>query len=936
MVPETGARGADTPERSAPGDAPTAPQLKPAPDRQPDRQAAYPAHWEADVVLRDGATAHLRPVTPEDQQLLLEMFHGQSEATIYLRFFSHKTTLTRRELTRYTTVDHRDRVCFIILLGAALIGVGRYDRVGTGAEAEVAFMIADAHQGRGIGSILLEHLAAAARENSIDRFTAEVLPENRSMLHVFVEAGYDVARRFDDGVVALDFPIDPTERSVSVMASREHRAEARSTARILTPRTIAVVGASADPTNGGHAVVTHLLEGGFAGSLYGVNPTPFQRDGMRFAARVGDIQERIDLAVVTVPMDAVLEVVADCGRAGAHAVVVMTGGWAEAGPEGAARQQELVRTARIHGMRVVGPASLGILNNAPEHRVDATVLLGTPLPGTLGLFSQSGALGILQCSAAIRHRVGVSTFVSAGNRADVSGNDVMQYWEDDARTSMCGLTLQSFGNPRKFSRIARRLAMTKPVVVAMSEVTGLRLPPGHTGRTTQAPVGTLDAMLSQAGVIRVATAEQLMDISAVGTAQPLPAGEHTALVANAMALARLMEDTAARLEMPIARNLDRIDTGAGGQEGLERLLQGLREALADPRSSAVIVSTIPIPGCTTEQLADAVCATVAEHRQDPRTGGAAPPEKTVVLAATGDLGDAAASRVHRDGRGRSLPVFQAPSAAITALRELQRWARWRAEEDDLATVPEDIDADAAEALLEQWAREVRGEMLLRLDRERVARLLGTYGIAVLASERFQGVEEGLAAAARLGYPVALKSTDAHLRRRLDLGGVRLGIETPEQLRDAVASMRRAIGRPAEHLDVQSMAPTGQAVVLRATEDPLIGPVVSFGMAGDASTMLADLAHRVPPLTDRDVHRMVREPLAARKLLGHEGQPPVAIAALEDLVRRVALLKDRHPQIGRLELNPVLLSPERLTVLEAEVRLGNAQDRTDSARRAMRR
>lgn len=934
MVPETGARGADTPERSTPGD--------PGPGPQPEPDTAYPAHWEADVVLRDGATAHLRPVTPEDQQLLLEMFHGQSETTIYLRFFSHKTTLTRRELARYTTVDHRDRVCFVILLGAALIGVGRYDRVGSGAEAEVAFMIADAHQGRGIGSILLEHLAAAARENGIDRFTAEVLPENRSMLHVFVEAGYDVARRFDDGVVALDFPIDPTERSVSVMASREHRAEARSTARILTPRTIAVVGASADPTNGGHTVVSHLLDGGFAGSLYGVNPTPFQRDGLRFAARVGEIEEQIDLAVVTVPMDAVLEVVADCGRAGAHAVVVMTGGWAEAGPEGAARQQELVRTARIHGMRVVGPASLGILNNSPEHRVDATVLPGTPQPGTLGLFSQSGALGILQCSAAIRHRVGVSTFVSAGNRADVSGNDVMQYWEDDAQTSMCGLALQSFGNPRKFSRIARRLAMTKPVVVAKSEVTGLRLPPGHTGRTTEAPVGTLDAMLRQAGVIRVATAELLMDVAAVGTGQPLPAGEHTALVANAMALARLMEDTAARLDMPVALNLDRIDTGAGGREGLERLLQGLREALADPRSSAVVLATIPIPGCTTEQLADAVCASVEEHRQarrcddGQRPEGEAPPEKTVVLAATGDIGDAAVSRVHRDGQGRTLPVFQAPSAAVTALRELQRWARWRAEEDDLASVPEDIDDDAAEALLEQWAREVRGEMLLRLDRERVARLLGTYGIAVLASERFQDVEDGLAAAARLGYPVALKSTDAHLRRRLDLGGVRLGIETPEQFRDAVASMRRGIGRRAEHLDVQSMAPTGQAVVLRATEDPLIGPVISFGMAGDAVTMLADLAHRVPPLTDRDVQRLVREPMASRKLFGHEGQPPVAVTALEDLVRRVALLKDRHPQIGRLELNPVLLSPERLTVLEAEVRLGNAQDRTDSARRAMRR
>ena len=239
-------------------------------------------------------------------------------------------------------------------------------------------------------------------------------------------------------------------------------------------------------------------------------------------------------------------------------------------------------------------------------------------------------------------------------------------------------------------------------------------------------------------------------------------------------------------------------------------------------------------------------------------------------------------------------------------------------------------------MIERWSQEVRGEMLLRLDRERTAQLLGAYGISVLPTARFTDIDDGLAAAARMGYPVVLKAADEHLRRRLDLGGVRLSIDTPEQLREAATSMRREVGAGTEQLDVQAMAPTGQAVVLTATEDPLIGPVLSFGVSGDAVSLLDDLAHRVPPLTDLEIRRMVREPKAARKLFGHEGQPPLDVARLEELIMRVSLLKDRHPQIARLELNPVLLSSQRLTVLDADIRLGNAQDRTDSARRAMRR
>ncbi|MDO5619371.1 bifunctional acetate--CoA ligase family protein/GNAT family N-acetyltransferase [Kocuria sp.] len=916
MVSESSNQGGDTHARTPGGTA--------GPDTAAIAlQQGYPAHWEADVVLRDGATANLRPVTPDDQDALLEMFHGQSENTIYLRFFSHKTTLTKRELERYTTVDHRDRVAFVIMLGGSMIGIGRYDRTQKPNDAEVAFLISDAHQGRGIGSILLEHLSAAALENGIDHFSAEVLPENRAMLRVFVEAGYDVARHFDDGVVALEFSIDPTEKQRSVMVAREHRAEARSTARILTPSSIAVVGASADPSNGGHVVVNNIVASGFSGALYGINPVEFAQEGMIHKASVADIGEPVDLAVVAVPYDAVLEVVDQCGRAGAHAVVVVTGGWAEAGAEGALRQRQLVRLARGYGMRVVGPASLGVLNNAAEHRFNATVLPAALRHGTVGLFTQSGALGTLQASAAVRHAVGISTFVSAGNRADVSGNDMMQFWEDDSATKVCGMTLQSFGNPRKYSRIARRLSRIKPVIVAKSEVTGLRLPPGHTGRTTEAPAGALNAMLQQAGVLQVATSDQLMDLAAVASAQPWPRGVRTALLANAMALGRLMEDTAAILGMPVTAVRDNLDTSLGGGRALENVRTALAGLLADADVDAVVVSLIPAPGVSEQDWANAVA-------QAGRNGG-----KPVVLAMTGSTEVRAPSHVHRHG-DLELPVFLAPSSAVEALHRIQEWVAWRDRESDAVTVPEDINAEAAEQLLAEWSAEIPGESLLTLDAERTRQLLATYGISVLPTVRFRDVEQAVAAAEELGYPVAVKSTDRHLRHRLDLGGVRLQIDSAEQLRDAITSMRRTLPVGSDQLDLQAMAPTGQAVVVTATEDPLVGPVLSFGIAGDAVKLLDDRAHRVPPLTDQDIHDMVREPKAARKLFGYEGQPPVAVEALEDLMIRVALLKDRHPYIARLDLNPVLLSSEHLTVLSADVRLGDPKERTDSARRAMRR
>lgn len=893
-------------------------------DTDTEASGRYPAYWEADVILRDGSTAHLRPISPADRDALQRFYTAQSEDTKYLRFFSYKPTLSERELDRFTTVDHEDRVCFVLELGDEIIGVGRYDRAERQDDAEVAFLISDAHQGRGIGSILLEHLAAAARENGIDHFSAEVLPENRKMLRVFAEAGYELTRRFDDGVVVVGFDIDPTDRSLAVMAAREHRAEARSIADLVTPATIAVIGASRDPRHAGHAVVEHLIASGFAGRLYGVSPTPFEREGMTHVTTVGDVPARVDLAVVAVPVDQVDDVVEQCGAAGVHAVVVVTGGYAEAGAEGRARQTELVRRAHSHGMRVVGPASLGLFNTAPESRFNASILAELPRDGSLGLFSQSGAIGLMLHAAAVRHAVGVSTYLSAGNRADVSGNDMMQYWEDDSATRACGLYLQSVGNPRKFSRIARRLSMTKPVIVAKSEVTGLRLPPGHTGRTTQAPPGALDAMLRQAGVIRADTSEQLMDVAGIVVSQPLPAGPRTGLVSNALALGQLAEDRCVQLGLEVAALRADVATAAGGPQALEALRSAVASTLGAETVDAAVVVLMPVPDTTRAQLAEAVGLAGREYG------------KAVVLTLTGSTEPGPASAVHHTPDALDVPCFDSPGAALRALAKVVDHTRWRAQDHGRPTEPADVDDDATEALVRTLAPRVHGDALLSLEPEQTRALLRTYGVELLPSARFSDPEDALAAAERLGFPVALKTTDPNLRHRLDLGGVQLNIQDGEQLRAAIGTMHRALAPYGSFdLEVQSMAPTGQAVVVRAIEDPLIGPVVSFGMAGDAVNLLEDWAHRVPPLTDQDVRRMVREPKASRKLFGHQGVPAADVGRLEDLVARVALLKDRHPEIARVELNPVLVAADSLTVLGASVGLGNPQQRTDSARRAMR-
>lgn len=904
----------------------------------------YPAHWEADVLLRDGATARLRPVSPDDADALQKMHEGQSQDSIYFRYFTYKSQLSAKELERFTVVDYVDRVAFVILLGDELMGIGRYDRLGDATEAEVAFNIADAHQGRGLSSIFMEHLAAAAKENGIRTFTAEVLPENRRMLAVFQAAGFETSRSFEDGVVVVEFPIDPTARVRAVMESREHRAEAQSVAELLRPESIAVIGASRQWGSIGFALLENIIEGGYTGPVYGINKEALEIAGMISRAALSEVPQDIDLAVVAVPYDQIPSVVQDCAEHGVKGLVIVTEGFK--GEEGLAEQRRLVQVARRHGMRVIGPASAGIINTDPDVSLNASVSPTMPRHGSVGLFSQSAPIGAMLFTAAQQRGIGISSMINAGNRADVSGNDAMQYLEDDPNTSAVGLYLESFGNPRKFSRIVRRLARKKPVVVSRSHGMGRRIPPGHSTRTTEAPRGTVPSMLRQAGAIETDSYTELIDILQVLACQPVPAGPRLTVIGNAPAINRLTVENArsAGLEIVDVQDVAILDAEHSVEQAIETLTKVIQESIDAGQTDSIIVLVQPSmyqsegdarmiaqaishAGGDTDVSIMASFTAVLERNFSPTT-----------IIGEGKLRDqltAESDDQTKSPRQYGLPLFSSAERAVAVLSELVRYRAWRDAEQGIAVEYEDIDRYRAEQLVTEWTEEASGTELVKLSQAQSDELLSCYGISVLPSRRFQSTDQALDYAQEFGYPVALKADNSILRHRLDLGGVRLNIETPEALRANIESMREVLapyGAPS--IEIQAMAPPGQGCIVAAVEDPLVGPVLSFGISGDAVELLDDWVHVVPPLSDHDLERLLRTPQASAKLFGYGDIPAVDIEGMKDLLARVSQLKDDLPQVARLRFNPLLAAPGAVTVLKAEIYIANAAVRTDSARRAL--
>ncbi|MFD5467673.1 GNAT family N-acetyltransferase [Kitasatospora sp. NPDC127059] len=935
---------------------------------QPD----YPQHWEADVLLRDGGTARIRPITPGDAGRLVEFYEQVSDQSKYFRFFAPYPRLSDKDVRRFTHHDFVNRVGLAVVVRDHFIATVRYDRIDAegrpsddGTDAEVAFLVQDAHQGRGVASALLEHIAAVAQERGIRRFQAEVLPENRKMVKVFTDAGYTQRRSFADGVVHLEFDLEQTDRSLAVMRAREHRAEARSVQRLLTPRSVAVLGVSRNPQTVGRALLRDLLGSfdsefesryepkGAPRAVYAVNrsaPPGTELDGVPVHRSILDIPGPVDLAVIAVPESAVPAAVAECGAHGVQGLVVVTAGYAETGPEGRDRQRALVRQARAAGMRVIGPNAFGLINTDPDRPLNASLAPHLPARGGYGIFCQSGAIGVALLESAHRRGLGISSFASVGNRADVSGNDFLQYWAEDESTEVVLLYLESFGNPRKFTRIARRLATAKPVVVVKGARHTGSLPPGHAVPATATGLrdATVDALFEQAGVTRVATITELFDTGELLGQQPLPPGDRVAVVGNSDSLGLLTYDACLSAGLRPRTPVD-LTTGATG----ENFRIALDVALSDPAVDAVIAVAIPPIGTS----AHAFMGGRLTGSDDPELGSDDLEIATALLEA-GErarglgkplvLAHLALTDLPTRLRPGGIPAYPAPERAVRALAHAVHYAQWRrrtAAAEETARVPDldRIDEPGVRTLVEAAlstrsavaARTQPGGARITLSDAESRLLLARYGIDVSPTLPAPDEEAAVRAAEQLGYPVALKATAPHLRHRPDLGSVRLDLTGEPGLRRAHRELDALLGGAVgAQLVVQRLAPRGVDTVIGATVDPAVGAILSFGLAGAPAELLGDVAHRLVPATDQDVAGLIREVRAAPLLFGWRGAEAVDTDALEELLLRVSQLVDDVPEIASVDLEPVVVGPHGLAILGARVRVAPLPIRSDLGPRAM--
>ncbi|QVI25233.1 GNAT family N-acetyltransferase [Nocardia tengchongensis] len=876
-----------------------------------------PEHWFADVLASDGGVVGLRPITPEDAPAL-ERFHtALSDRTRYLRYFGPYPRMTPKDLYRTTHVDYRDRVGLVTELGDEIIAVGRYeylaDRPGPRA-AEVAFVVADEHQGRGLGSILLEHLAGAAAENDIETFVAEVLAENNAMVQVFRDAGYQVQRSRDGSVLHLEFAIDPTEALLSVRDSRERASEARSVGNLLSPKSIAVIGATPSTSRVGGAVLANLLSGAYQGPVFPVNRNRTAVRGVRAYPTVRDIPDEVDLAVIAVPATEIGSVLDDCMAKGVKGLVVLTAGFSETGPHGYQAERELVDAARAHGMRVVGPSALGIANTDPSIALNATLAPVLPGRGRIGFFCQSGPLGAAILGEAAARQLGLSTFVSAGNRADVSGNDLLQYWDSDPDTDVVLLYLETFGNPRKFSRIARRVAHTKPIVAVNS------------GRNTARADGDQDLdrslvrnLFAQAGIIQVDSITELFDCAMLLAYQPLPAGPRLAVIGNSAALSWLAVDAARGEGLAAGEPID-----LGPQAGPADYLTAVAGAVTDPAVDAVIVIySPPVP------------AAVASFAEAIRSGAQSDPATPVLTTFVADQGMPNLLATRGPGgileRG-SIPSYGDPERAARALGRARRYAEWRTRPLSPIARPGGVDTARARELVAEWNS---GDATRWITDLQAAELLGCYGIGVVEFREVLDADAAVAAADELGFPVAAKATGEIWRNRPDLTGVRLDLWRSDAVRRAFTDLAEISGNP---VHIQRMATKGVGCTFRVQDDPSFGSVISFGLSGTIIDLLGDRVYRALPLTEAESAELIDAPRAAPLLSGTVGGrdigKPVDKGALAELAQRISALCDDLPEVRELQCEPVLASPEGAAVLYARVRIGPEPNRFDIGPRRM--
>ncbi|MDY7102363.1 MAG: GNAT family N-acetyltransferase [Actinomycetota bacterium] len=864
----------------------------------------YPARWEADVALADGATVRVRPIRPDDRERLLRFHSRQSDQSIYYRFFSARRHLPDNEVDRLVTVDYRDRMAFIALLGDEMIGVARYDQWRDPGEAEVAFFTDDEHHGRGLATLLLEYLAVAGRENGFHTFTAVVLPENRRMINVFRQAGFQVTTGFADGLVEVKLGLEPTDEGEARIADRARRAEARSVERILNPSSVAIIGASRNQGSIGHEVFCRVLDGDFQGPAYPVNVEADHVRSVRAFRTILDVPGDVDTAIIAVPAPEVVDVVKACALKRVRGLIVLSAGFAETGPEGAALERQLVETARLNGMRLIGPNCLGVANTDPDVRMHAVLGRLAPLPGRVALSTQSGTLGLAVLDHTRAIGLGMSAFVAMGNKSDVSGNDLIQYWEEDEGTSVILLHLESFGNPRKFHRIARRVSRRKPIVAVKTEADVRSGGVWAAGATT-------GALLAQAGVIRVDTVEELFDVAQVLVDQPPPSGNGVAIVTNSggaaslaaeacrgagLQLVELGDEASGELlgQLPLgARVTTSVDLTYGATPDHYRV--ALDALLAHPDTNAVMVFHAPPMPDGLEEVAGVISEMADKHPDIP-------------FVAT-QLG------VQTPSIGR-VPVFRFPERAARALGRAAAYGAWRSEPE--GTLP-DVDPDrlavARELVAARLAASPGG---MTLDEEDVVSLLEAVGLQPIARGLARSADEAVEIAESIGWPVVVKAKGRGRFAKSEETGLALDLHGADELRASWDRMVASLGDRMGEALVQKMGRVGFDVRVAVHQDPTYGSVVGLGRGGSSAGGGDALTVGIVPLSDLEARRLVeRSPL--HDALTDDAQA-LRIDAVEDLLARVAALADAIPELAELGLDPVLVSETAVAITDVSARI----------------
>jgi acyl-CoA synthetase (NDP forming)/GNAT superfamily N-acetyltransferase len=895
--------------------------------------AGYPASWEFDGLLADGEAVLVRPVRPSDAKALVGL-HVHPQPGAPPRIYGTHPALMADEMAHFATVDYQERMAFVVLAEDRLVAFASFDRLNAHESvAQIAFVVDDSFQHRGIATLLFESLAAYAYSMGVEQFLAEVLEQNRHMLNILTTTGLRSTSVNHGGTVRIEIDLRPTAEYRALCDEREANAEVASTSAILRPSTVAVVGAGRTSGSAGHEVVRSILAGDFSGTVYPVNPSARSICGVKAFATLSLIPEPIDLAIIAVPADRVAGVLEEAAALGVRAVTVITAGFAETGRSGAHAETALLKVARRHGMRIVGPNCLGLVNTDPQVRMNATFTGLDPLAGRLALVSQSGAVGIVLAEQASAAGLGLSSFVSVGNKLDVSSNDLLCYFERDERTSVIALYLESLGNPRKFARIARRVGAHKPIVALKAGRTtaGVRGARSHTAAAASPDI-TVTALLQSAGVIKVDRFEELLDVSEILLTGRLPKGRRVALVGNSggplilaadaceaggLVVPELDEPIAIQLKatlVPAAAVTNPVDLTADGTAA--SLESALEIVLHDPAIDAVIVVVTEVTALNTRD-ARAAIARVAEHHEKPIVAcllGAAPARVANGVSLVGEL--------------------LSPERAAAALNHVCRYAEWRRNDCSLGD-------DVGRLANEPSVRSIVASRLASnpeggwLELEDAAALLEACGVPVLATRAASSADEAVAVAESIGFPVVLKARSGSLVHKSDVGGVVLGLESPDGVREAYLSMSNRLGEHMGGAVLQPMTPAGVEAIIGLAVDPDFGPVVMAGLGGVMTDLLGDHAFAVPPFNPGTAESMIHSLRAAALLDGYRGSPKVDRDALIAVLESIAKVAELVPELVELDLNPVVVTASGALVVDCKARLAPGRNGPGPLFRAMR-